>query len=91
MADSVLASWDFRVRSSPSSGPSRPARAGCRSGMSFGGFFSAHGGLTEVVGAGGGVGGPVLNACTPENTGRLIYGMRDILGNAWPGFRPTSK
>jgi hypothetical protein len=90
MADSVLASWDFRVRSSPWSGPSRPARAGCRSGMSFGGFFSAHAGLTEVVGAVV-VGGPVLNAFTPENIGRLIYGMRDILGNAWPRFRLTSK
>jgi esterase FrsA len=62
-------------------------------GMSFGGYFSAHAGLTEVVDAAVVVvGGPLLNAFTPENIGRLVYGMRDIFGNAIGFARvPTSE
>jgi esterase FrsA len=51
-------------------------------GMSFGGYFSAHAGLTEVVDAAVVVGGPVLNAFAPENIAGLMYGMKDIFGNA---------
>jgi esterase FrsA len=51
-------------------------------GMSFGGHFSAHAGLTAVVDAAVVVGGPVLNAFAPENIGNILYGMKDIVGNA---------
>jgi esterase FrsA len=51
-------------------------------GMSFGGYFSAHAGLTEVVDASVVVGGPVANAFAPEHLDGLLYGMRDIVGNA---------
>ena len=51
-------------------------------GMSFGGYFSAHAGLTAVVDASVVVGGPVSNAFTPENIDGLLYGMKDIVGNA---------
>jgi esterase FrsA len=51
-------------------------------GMSFGGFFSAHAGLTEVVDAAVVVGGPVSNAFSSENIDGLLFGMRDIFGNA---------
>jgi esterase FrsA len=61
-------------------------------GMSFGGYFSAHAGLTEVVDAAVVVGGPVLNAFAVQNIAGLMYGMRDIFGNA-AGFTqvPTSE
>ncbi len=51
-------------------------------GMSFGGYFSAHAGLTGVVDAAVVVGGPVVNAFTAENIAGLMYGMKDIFGNA---------
>jgi esterase FrsA len=51
-------------------------------GMSFGGYFSAHAGLTRAVDASVVVGGPVSNAFAPENIDGLLYGMRDIVGNA---------
>jgi esterase FrsA len=51
-------------------------------GMSFGGYFSAHAGLTEVVDAAVVVGGPVLNAFGAVNITGLLYGMKDIVGNA---------
>jgi esterase FrsA len=61
-------------------------------GMSFGGYFSAHAGLTEVVDAAVVVGGPVLNAFAAENVTGLLYGMKDIFGNA-AGFTqvPTAE
>jgi esterase FrsA len=51
-------------------------------GMSFGGYFSAHAGLTAVVDAAVVVGGPVVNAWAPEHLDGLLYGMGDIVGNA---------
>ena len=51
-------------------------------GMSFGGYFSAHAGLTAVVDASVVVGGPVSNAFTSQNINGLLYGMKDIVGNA---------
>ena len=51
-------------------------------GMSFGGYFSAHAALTEVVDAAVVVGGPVLNAFAAANIAGLMYGMKDIFGNA---------
>jgi esterase FrsA len=59
-------------------------------GMSFGGYFSAHAGLTEVVDAAAVVGGPVSGAFSIAHP--LHYGMRDIVGNA-VGFTtvPTSE
>jgi esterase FrsA len=51
-------------------------------GMSFGGWFSAHAGLTHVVDAAVVVGGPVLHAFGAENIKALMYGMKDIFGNA---------
>ena len=57
-------------------------------GMSFGGYFSAQAGLTEVVDAAVVVGGPVSQAFSSENARALMYGMRDIFGNA-TGFATT--
>jgi esterase FrsA len=51
-------------------------------GMSFGGHFSSHAGLTAVVDAAVDVGGPVLNTFAAENIGNILYGMKDIVGNA---------
>jgi esterase FrsA len=61
-------------------------------GVSFGGYFSAHAGLAEVVDAAVVVGGPVSNTFTVANIDALLYGMRDILGNAY-GFTevPTNQ
>ncbi len=54
-------------------------------GVSFGGYFSAHAGLTGAVDAAVVNGGPVSNAFAESNIGGLLYGMQDILGNAY-GF-----
>jgi esterase FrsA len=54
-------------------------------GLSFGGYFSAHAGLTEVVDISVVVGGPVSSAFAAEHVDGLLYGMRDIIGNAF-GF-----
>lgn len=57
-------------------------------GMSFGGWFSAHAGLTEVVDAAVVVGGPVSTAFSSGNVAALLNGMQDIFGNA-AGFTTT--
>jgi esterase FrsA len=61
-------------------------------GLSFGGYFSAHAGLTELVDAAVVVGGPVSRAFSSENARALLYGMQDIFGNA-AGFTsvPTTE
>jgi esterase FrsA len=51
-------------------------------GMGFGNHFSAHAGLTAIVDAAVVVGGPVWHTFTPENVGNILYGMKDIVGNA---------
>jgi esterase FrsA len=59
-------------------------------GISFGGWFSAHSGLTHAVDAAVVVGAPVSRAFSGENLRALLHGMQDIFGNA-AGFteRPT--
>jgi esterase FrsA len=57
-------------------------------GLSFGGWFAAHSGLTRAVDAAVVVGGPVSCAFSRENLHALMYGMRDIFGNAC-GFTTT--
>lgn len=61
-------------------------------GISYGGYFSAHAGLTEAVDAAVVIGGPVFHAFAESNINALLYGMRDILGNAY-GFTkvPTNQ
>jgi len=54
-------------------------------GFSFGGYFSAHAGLTGAVDAAVVIGGPVSNTFAESNIDGLTYGMQDILGNAY-GF-----
>jgi esterase FrsA len=51
-------------------------------GMSFGGYFSAHAGLSGVVDAAIVVGGPVKDAFAPDHVAGLLFGMKDIVGNA---------
>jgi esterase FrsA len=51
-------------------------------GVSFGGYFSAHAGLTQVVDAAVDIGGPVLHSFEADQIQALIYGMRDVFGNA---------
>jgi esterase FrsA len=52
-------------------------------GVSFGGYFSAHSSLTEVVDAAVVVGGPVSTASFGlEHLESLMYGMAGIVGNA---------
>jgi esterase FrsA len=61
-------------------------------GISRGGYFSAHSGLTQVVDAAVVVGGPITSEFSSDNLGRLLHGMKDIFGNA-AGFTsppPTS-
>jgi esterase FrsA len=59
-------------------------------GMSFGGYFSAHAGLTEVVDAAVVVGGPVAQSFTREHLHALLFGMKDIVGNACGFTMPPS-
>ena len=61
-------------------------------GLSFGGWFSAHAGLTRIVDAAVVVGGPVSQAFSSEHARALLYGMQDIFGNA-TGFTavPTTE
>jgi esterase FrsA len=52
-------------------------------GVSFGGYFSAHSALTEVVDAAVVVGGPVSTASfSVDHLESLMYGMAGIVGNA---------
>jgi esterase FrsA len=51
-------------------------------GISFGGYFSAHSGLSQVVDAAVVVGGPISSAFSSDNLRRLLHGMKDIFGNA---------
>jgi esterase FrsA len=59
-------------------------------GISFGGYFSAHSGLSQVVDAAVVVGGPVSTAFSSENLRRLLHGMKDIFGNAAGFTQPPS-
>jgi esterase FrsA len=54
-------------------------------GIRYGGYFSAHAGLTKVIDAAVVVGGPVSSTFIAANIDALLYGMRDIIGNAY-GF-----
>jgi esterase FrsA len=51
-------------------------------GLSFGGYFAAHSGLSRLVDAAVVVGGPVSSSFGSERLPALMYGMRDIFGNA---------
>ncbi len=51
-------------------------------GLSFGGNFAAASGLRGVVDGVIDLGGPVANSFQPDRVEHLIFGMRDILGNA---------
>ena len=54
-------------------------------GLSFGGNFAAASGLRGVVDGAIDLGGPVMKALEPDNFEHLIFGMRDIAGDAF-GF-----
>ncbi|WFR73079.1 alpha/beta hydrolase [Prescottella defluvii] len=54
-------------------------------GVSFGGNFAVRSGLTGAVDAAVNIGAPVQAAFGQENLDRLLYGMADIVGNAF-GF-----
>lgn len=54
-------------------------------GFSFGGNFAAASGLRGVVDAAIDLGGPIVDSFESENFRRLMYGMKDIGGNAY-GF-----
>ena len=57
-------------------------------GISMGGYFSAHSGLTGSVNASVVLGGPVEAAFAPDR--RWQFGMADIIGNAVGFDRPPS-
>jgi esterase FrsA len=54
-------------------------------GLSYGGNFAAASGLRGVVDAAIDLGGPVMTSFEPDNLRHLMFGMRDIAGNAY-GF-----